>query len=169
MSPEVKAHANDFVLVGMSEADDAALSAAAMRTILNRLDRHALLTLVFAYRGAFVKIDEYDFDWPNSPLQKAWLTTIRLVGLFFVPAMLWSAASALRKRQYALTLFFVPALFSYAFHAATTHYIARYSAPLVPIFIIALVMTIIPVLSWLRRKVSRKAGRERVNELAASD
>lgn len=153
---------DDFALASLSEEDEVALSSAAVRTILNRLDKHLLLIPVFAYRGAFVLMGQ----WPFNPVPEALFTVLRIIALFFVPTMFWSVASALRNRSYARALFFAPALFSYAFHAAATHYIPRYSAPLVPILIIALVMTAIPMGSWLWRKATHETAQPARSALA---
>jgi len=64
-----------------------------------------------------------------------------LYSIFFVPALILLTVRLLRKRDPRWP-FLLPALYSYAFHSLITHYIPRYSVPLIPIFIIALVSTI---------------------------
>jgi dolichol kinase len=58
--------------------------------------------------------------------------------LFFAPALLYLLIRLARSKDRRL-LFLAPALYSYLFHSLITHYIPRYSIPLVPIFLIALV------------------------------
>ena len=102
------------------------------------------LTATFAWRGAF--LDGYlgsyrEQRYLDSLFQPAYNTYWRLLGLVMaisVPAMLALSAWALTKRDWALLLFFMPALYSFGAHAFLTHYIARYSAPLVPIFLISI-------------------------------
>ena len=149
MSPDLQSKEGEFVAAQLSEADDAALSSAAIRTILDRLGKHLFLFLPFAYQGSFVEIQPY--IWESSTLQLMISRFVEIVALFFVPALLVMAGWALRKRHYAVVLFFAPALFSYAFHALATHYIPRYSTPLVPIFLIAVVLLVTRLAAWLRR------------------
>ncbi|HJX41809.1 MAG TPA: hypothetical protein VJ345_10120 [Anaerolineales bacterium] len=109
---------------------------AAMRVMVEHLPMMSLLTLPFAYRGAFVQVG---FNVRRVPAALLYFSLV--CSVFFVPALIALTIRLARKRD-PRWLFLVPALYSYAFHSLITHYIPRYSVPLVPIFLIALVSVI---------------------------
>lgn len=154
MNPDLESPTGAFTAAELTEADDAALRTAAVRTILDHFDKQLLFTLTFAYSGAFVQVRRY--DWNYTAASWALLNTVRVVAIFFIPSLWLMTVSALRKRRYALLLFFAPALFSYALHAAVTHYIPRYSAPLVPILIIALILLLGQLGMWVWSVYARR-------------
>jgi hypothetical protein len=109
---------------------------AAVRVMAEHLPKMCLLTLPFAYRGAFVQVG---VNVKRVPAALLYFTL--MYSVFFVPALIALTIRLARKRD-PRWLFLVPALYSYAFHSLITHYIPRYSVPLVPIFLIALVSVI---------------------------
>jgi 4-amino-4-deoxy-L-arabinose transferase-like glycosyltransferase len=109
---------------------------AAVRVMAEHLPMMALLSLPFAYRGAFVQVG---FNVKRVPAALLYFTL--LYSAFFVPALVVLILRLVRQRD-PRWLFLVPALYSYAFHSLITHYIPRYSVPLVPIFLLALVSVI---------------------------
>ena len=109
---------------------------AAVRIMAEHLPMMALLTLPFAYRGAFVQVG---FNVKRVPAALLYISLV--YSLFFVPALVVLIVRLVRGKD-PRWLFLVPALYSYAFHSLITHYIPRYSVPLVPIFLIALVSVI---------------------------
>jgi len=118
-----------------------ARSAATLAIIRERWPQHAALALTFGWRGAFVDgLYGATQAHPATPpgLRPVLLEIAGIVGLTFVPALLGVAGYALWRRRWALLAFLLPAMYSFAIHAAITHYIPRYSAPLVPVFLIAL-------------------------------
>ena len=109
---------------------------AAVRVMAEHLPMMTLLTLPFGYRGAFVQVG---FNVRRVPSLLLYFTL--LYSLFFLPALILLTITLVRKKDPRL-LFLVPALYSYVFHSLITHYIPRYSVPLIPVFIIALVSAI---------------------------
>jgi 4-amino-4-deoxy-L-arabinose transferase-like glycosyltransferase len=109
---------------------------AAVRVMAEHLPMMTLLTLPFAYRGAFVQVG---FNVQRVPAILLYFTL--LYSLFFLPALILLTIRLFRRKD-PRWLFLVPALYSYVFHSLITHYIPRYSVPLIPIFILALVSAI---------------------------
>lgn len=125
--------------------DASSMYSAALSLIRERWPQHLATTLLFAWRGAF--IDGYVGAYQGhlavtapiiNAIYRLYWRTLGLVMALSVPSMLGAAAYALWKRHWPLLLFLMPALYSYGIHAVATHYIPRYSAPLVPIFLIAI-------------------------------
>jgi 4-amino-4-deoxy-L-arabinose transferase-like glycosyltransferase len=110
---------------------------AAVRVMAEHLPMMGLLTLPFAYQGAFVQV-----GFNVRRVSPALVYFTAAYSLFFVPALL-ALTIRLGRRRDSRWLFLIPALFSYLFYSLLTHYIPRYSVPLAPIFLIALVSTIL--------------------------
>jgi 4-amino-4-deoxy-L-arabinose transferase-like glycosyltransferase len=125
-------------------------SRAAVQIMAEHLPMMAMLTLPFAYQGAFVQLG---FNVRRVARPLVYFTAA--YSLFFVPAFIALAVRLGRKKDPRWP-FPVPALYSYLFYSLFTHYIPRYSVPLVPIFIIALLSTIL-TLAGKRQK--HEAGR----------
>ncbi len=106
---------------------------AAIRVMAEHLPMMALLTLPFAYQGAFVQVG---YNVRRVPAVLLYLTLV--YSIFFVPALVILTIRLLRRKDPRWP-FLLPALYTYAFYSLVTHFIPRYSVPLVPIFIIALV------------------------------
>lgn len=123
--------------------NDSARTRAALSIIRENWMQHTALTVSFAYRGSFVKIFRH-LAIDRQIAQFIYVITYG-VSLFFVPALLGVALVALARRRWALLAFLLPAMYSFAIHAAITHYIPRYSAPLVPVFLIALGVVVVGV------------------------
>ena len=104
-----------------------------VRVMAEHLPMMALLTLPFAYRGAFLEVG---FNVRRVPPMILYFTMA--YSLFFVPALIFLTIRLGRQKDLRW-LILVPALYSYLFHSLITHYIPRYSIPLVPIYLIALV------------------------------
>jgi 4-amino-4-deoxy-L-arabinose transferase-like glycosyltransferase len=109
---------------------------AAIRVMAEHLPMMGLLTLPFAYSGAFVQVG---FNVRRVPIPLLYFTLV--YSAFFVPALIVLLVRLFRNRD-SRWLLLVPALYSYLFYSLVTHYIPRYSVPLVPIFLIALVSLI---------------------------
>jgi 4-amino-4-deoxy-L-arabinose transferase-like glycosyltransferase len=110
---------------------------AAVRVMAEHLPMMGLLTLPFAYRGAFLEVG---FNVRRVP--RVILYSTMAYSLFFVPALIYLAIALVRQKDRRWP-YLVPALYSYFFHSLVTHYIPRYSIPLIPIFIIALLSAIV--------------------------
>ncbi len=85
--------------------------------------KHLALTGTFAYRGSFIKMFA-----ENS------LVPVRL---FYILSLFIIVVLALRYRDAGMTFFVLPTLFSYGIHAFASHYISRFSVPLIPCLAIA--------------------------------
>jgi hypothetical protein len=82
---------------------------------------------------------------PLFAVRGAWLLLPLLGGVVIV---------ALRRRAWPVLAFVSPMLFSIFFHAAITHYLARYSVPLVPCAMIVLAWWVRPA----REPLAEQAG-----------
>ena len=109
---------------------------ASIRVMVEHLPMMTLLTLPFAYQGAFVQVG---YNVRRVPGILLYLTLV--YSIFFVPALAILTIRLARRRDPRWP-FLAPALYSYVFYSLITHYIPRYSVPLVPIFLIALVSVI---------------------------
>jgi dolichol kinase len=77
--------------------------------------------------------------------------------LFFVPAFIALTIRLLEKKDRRWPLLLL-ALYSYLFHSLITHYIPRYSLPLIPIFVIALVSAIAALAGKRPRNETHRAN-----------
>lgn len=150
------------------------VSTATVITLREHLITHISLIPVFAYRGAFVRGWPHAFDF--APLDSVAFRALSLVVTsaamvplqLAIPAILTMSFLALRRRDDALLLFFLPALYSYGIYAAFTHYIPRYSVPLIPVFIIALLLATRELrIGWRTRRKPVQAASSRSSDLSA--
>ncbi len=109
---------------------------ASIRVMVEHLPMMALLTLPFAYQGAFVQVG---YNIRRVPAVLLYFTL--LYSIFFVPALVIQAIQLARRRDPRWP-FLLLALYTYGFYSLITHFIPRYSVPLVPVFIITLVSVI---------------------------
>jgi len=139
---------------------DAALVRAARDVILESWTKHAALSFVFGLRGSVVGIP------PLNSTRKAYGEPVagvirRLTGLaewaaiLLLPAMIASIAILGVRRDGPRLYLFLLTLFSFAIHSGTTHYLPRYSGPLIPIWIIGLVFAVGELLRAIRRALPR--------------
>ena len=91
--------------------------------------KHLALTATFAYRGSFIKMFA-----ENS------LVPIRLI---YIASLFLVSGLALKYRDIGTMFFLLPAWFSFGIHAFASHYISRFSVPLIPCLAIALCLLII--------------------------
>jgi len=121
---------------------DVALDRAARDVILENWTRHVTLSFVFGLRGSFVYLQEFDlasYGGPVAALARFLNGLAEWAVIFHVPAMFASIAVLGLRRDWSRVYFFMPAFFSFAIHAGATHYLPRYSDPLIPIWIVGLV------------------------------
>lgn len=105
---------------------DAQLETDSISLIRQNWLKHLALTATFAYRGAFLKLVPENSLVPTR--------------LFYIGSMLIVLGWALGQGHVSLLLFLLPSLYSYGIHAVATHYIPRYSEPLIPCLAIAFVL-----------------------------
>ena len=100
--------------------------------------KHLALTATFAYRGSFIKMFAENSAVP-----------VRLVYILSMFVVLYLAF----KHQDIGTLFFIlPALFSYGIHAFASHYISRFSVPLIPCLAIVFTLLLLQIEQKPKRK-----------------
>lgn len=109
--------------------------------------KHLALTATFAYRGSFIKMFAENSVVP--------VRLVYIVSLFIVLAL------ALKHQDIGILFFLLPALFSYGIHAFASHYISRFSVPLIPCLAIAF--------CWLFVKYRRPRSSEIGNDLKISN
>lgn len=90
----------------------------AMKMIIERPIRHLAMTPLFLWRGAF----------------------------FTFPVLVFALIFALKKRRFEQALFLVPTLGAVLFYGLFSHYIPRYSLPMIPITVLAAVMVCVQFL-----------------------
>lgn len=129
-----KAKTGTSIAHEIAAAKNITLKSAALEIIRDNAVKHILLTGVFAFRSAFPQVYMRQQELPAFLLAPS-----AVVGILFVPAMLCMIIFAAAKRRVDLAAFLAPSLFSFAFHAALTHDIPRYSMMLYPVFIVCLV------------------------------
>ncbi|MGF1587983.1 MAG: hypothetical protein ACFCU7_01830 [Pleurocapsa sp.] len=119
------------------ELDDH-LKAESIAKIKQNWLKHLALTPTFAYRGSFIKMFA-----ENS------LVPVRLVYLISLFIVLYLA---LKHDDIGITFFVLPALFSYGIHAFASHYIPRFSAPLIPCLAIVFALLMVRFSHFLQHQ-----------------
>jgi 4-amino-4-deoxy-L-arabinose transferase-like glycosyltransferase len=119
----------------LAEREKRSLTEASLEIIGRNFAKHIALTAAFAWRGAFMKS-----NMRNQPLPPALVGISTAISVTLVPVAIIMTIWAGLRRRFELWLFLLPAYFSYAFHAFLTHYIPRYSMPLIPVLIITLLI-----------------------------
>ncbi len=114
---------------GAYSAIEAQLEAESIALIKRNWLKHLALTATFAYQGAFIKL------FPENSLVPT--------RLFYIASLLIGLYLALRWRNGAMLMFLLPSFYSYGIHAVATHYIPRYSEPLIPCLAIALAVLLV--------------------------
>jgi hypothetical protein len=141
---------------------DQMITAAALSIIRENWHKHALLTLTFAYRGSFVYVGPHVIQYGSAPPVVSWLINyiprlvVLVLAIFYFPAFLWVVGRAAVNKHYHLMIFFLPVMYSFGIHAVATHYIPRYSTPLVPFFIITFVIAAGQVTDTVRERFARR-------------
>ncbi|MEM8676639.1 MAG: hypothetical protein AAGF83_22665 [Cyanobacteria bacterium P01_G01_bin.67] len=124
--------------VYQQQAIDNHLKAESISKIKQNWIKHLALTATFAYRGSFVKMVA-----ENSLLP---LRLVYFISLFTGVAWAW------KHQNIGLIFFVLPALYSYGIHAFASHYIARFSDPLIPCLAIVFALLVKRVSSRFRSK-----------------
>lgn len=142
--------------------NEEAISAAALSIIRENWLQHLALTLLFGWRGSFIDGEVGTFivhiikeKWYLDniyPWYYRYITALGPIMSLAVPCMLGVALRSLWKRRWSLLLFLLPALYSFGIYAFITHYIPRYSSPLVPIWIIAMGLVGKACINYIRNR-----------------
>src|SRR5690606_35948938 len=97
------------------------------------------LVITFGNRGLYFRGDLTN----KATWIPIWFDTLVMETRMFVFLGLFPFfINAIRKRDWSLIFFSMPAVFLYIMHAGATHYITRYNDPLIPVVIICFVLTI---------------------------
>lgn len=136
---------------------DTVLKQAAADQILADWPKQGILTVAFAERGAGLSVGScysivgpaserygWKIGWPVSQaceLAKEWV-------LLFVPLAGVMIVLAWRRRDVAWALLLAPIVYGFGIHAVATHFIERYSRPLIPA--LAVVATLAAREAWHR-------------------
>ena len=113
-----RAQAHDPAWLSSQSRCDAQLKQAAGELIRENWLKQAALTLAFAIRG-------------TGALYAGVLAILVVPAAFVVLAL-----AAWKRRDLALTLLMLPALYGFGIHAAATHFIPRYGRPLIPVALV---------------------------------
>jgi hypothetical protein len=145
---------------------------AALTILRERWPQHLALTLSFAYRGAFVDgyfgvMHIHPVFQPFDTVRRGQRTIMGLLAMTFIPSLIGVAVYSLRKRQWALLALLLPALYSFAIHAVATHYIPRYSAPLVPVLVLALGVAVQGIAAALYARWRKRKTRSQTETMKA--
>ena len=149
---------------------DAVLKQAAADQIRADWLKQGVLSVAFAERGAGLSVGSchsiagpaaerygWKIGWPVNQacgLAAAWM-------ILFVPLTGVLAALAWRRRDVALALLLAPIAYGFGTHAVATHFLNRYSRPLIPILVVVAALAAQETWRWLqdaRQRRPRVAG-----------
>ncbi|MCF8098917.1 MAG: hypothetical protein K9K65_13835, partial [Desulfarculaceae bacterium] len=109
----------------------------AIRKILADPWRHLLASIPLAWRGLFADV------W--------WVTLPGFACLFYL------GVSSLRRRDWPLLAFVLPAIFLFSFHSLITVNAARFNSPLVPVLAVCIGLCAHRVARrWLRKRAAKE-------------
>ncbi|MEE8602933.1 hypothetical protein [Euzebya tangerina] len=139
-------------------ADVDRLGSAAAAVIADNPVEFAALTLPYAWRGLFGEAGRQPLQNQGTEMADIlarWLAPLVGVALIaLVPASIITITRVLRHRDAAVMMMLSLVAGSYVFHAATTHFIRRYSHPFVPVLVVTVV--------WVLRRDYRTAAADDV-------
>lgn len=126
------------------ETDYSKVKAAAFSVIRENWVKHVALIPVFALSGSFVTVGFLPSTEDASALEIGLKDALRYFTMFYsiflYPALFAALWLLLKRKEYSLMIFFMPVVYSFAFHALITHFIPRYSMPAIPVLLIALLL-----------------------------
>lgn len=123
------------------------LRASGMDRIAAEPLKYAAHTVLFAWRAAFPTI----FRYRQGPSHDPSFTVAAWVRLAGMGSLLFLALYSVVRKRWDMIVFVLPALFSWGIHAAATHAIPRYSAPIVPVMIVGVALVGCLMVVWLIR------------------
>lgn len=127
---------------------DAVLRQAAADLIREDWPKHVVLTLAFAARGATGLVSQGCALLPRQrddvvgEVSRHGCTAAKGVGLLMLPGLGLLCLLCWRKRDVAQMFLVLPVIFAFGAHAAATHFITRYSRPLVPLAVVVLALAV---------------------------
>ncbi|MCP4327233.1 MAG: hypothetical protein GY791_02190 [Alphaproteobacteria bacterium] len=108
-----------------------------LQVMIENMPKHLVLTISFLWRGMGMTV----FDrWTGIAVIDGIIGVgARIFTILLVPAVIWAAIRARRRRQWPVLVFLLPGLYSILIHAFITHNLPRFNAPVIPCAIVALV------------------------------
>ena len=142
--------------------------------IFHNFSDHLLMTLPMLIRGSFPEIgygyipnDEYRYHGIrrdgislgaklfNIDISKYWLSLPTISNIIYIFAFYAVVLILITKRKWESFSFLLPGLYSIFMYSFFTHYIPRYSVPLIPIFAVCSVLLIYNIQQYLRSVISK--------------
>lgn len=111
-------------------------NSAAINLIKKNWLKHIILTITFAYRGAFVPVGDYSFGYTVLKIISG------IISIFFIPLFFLFMCISLFKRQIDRLFFIFPSLLVYGGLAFSTHFIPRYNIPMLGVYVVVMVTMI---------------------------
>jgi hypothetical protein len=121
----------------------------ALRQILSNPVKHLVVTLPIAWRGLFV---ENGFSI-RVPFLQFVLDSVIIISLLYFSSLFYVGFLSLKRKDWKMLAFVMPALFMYGMHSLLSHNLARFNDPLIPI----LVVTLLVSADLLSKRNSKKA------------
>ncbi len=114
---------------------------------------HLKASLVFAWRGAWPMNTTDGIEIPKEFPELSQLKRINILSALGLLSLVGLLVSAFIKSNLPLLGFSLIPAGTFMFHAFLTHFIPRYSIPMIPIWIISLMLTISYLTYWLIIKI----------------
>ena len=149
---------------------DSAKQEAALQLIQEDWLKHTALTFVFAERGSNfycrnygtnqaygVRLSPGDIETIKTrrdysvPLARMCFAA-QWISLLFLPALGALLGLTWRRRDLGLAFLLLPVAYFYGFHAVATHFLPRFSEPLVPFFVVIFALVMAEIWLWTKSK-----------------
>jgi len=139
---------------------DASLKRAAARLYLEDLPKQAVLSLAFLERGSRLKVRKYDAAVEVQGLLlalpfKVTSGIVKVLRYFFLPSIAFLLILGWRRRDFRLIFLLAPIVYILGIHAVSTHFLHRYSQPVIPLVAISLGIAAAEVWEWSRKRHRR--------------
>ena len=146
---------------------DAVLKQAATDLMREDWPKHAVLTLAFAARGAIGLVSQGCSILPTrhagfvGALSRRACRAAKGIGVLALPALGVLSVVWWRRRDFPAAFLLLPLVFAFGAHAAVTHFITRYSRPLIPLVVVASAVAIHDTWRWRRGFIMRRSSPNR--------
>ena len=105
--------------------------------------KHVVLTLAFAARGATGLVSQgcallpRQHDGVVGGVSRYGCFAAKGIGVLTLPGLAVASVLWWRRREFMPAFLLLPLVFAFGMHAAATHFITRYSRPLIPLVVVA--------------------------------
>ena len=146
---------------------DAVLKQAAADLMREDWPKHAVLTLAFAARGASGLVSQGCSILPTrhdgfvGTLSRQACLAAKGIGVLTLPVLGVVSVVWWRRRDFPAAFLLLPVVFAFGAHAAATHFITRYSRPLIPLIVVASAVAVHDAWRWRRGVIVRRSGPSR--------